>query len=314
MGRSQGPTRALIAGCALLLCGASVPVEFPLRDARWLQTSDLAADLTHQPPECLSLPADRAQRRSAEIGRIAFRDPLLLGGQAARVGLSCSTCHKNGRSNAHFHFPGLSGDPGTADVTNSLMSSHRGDGIFNPKPIPDLGGDPAKFKVSRDPQKDDLRTFVHGLITQEFDGSEPPPAVLDGVAAYVRSLSPAACHGAQGGEIRLSSMLDDVETAVSLAQQSYTSGDKPTARFLIGAARSTLGKIDERFELPGDDTSRTLLRDAAADLKVIELADDMSAQAFRDWRRQWPSRVHQLRADERKSLFSEAVLRKALSN
>lgn len=314
MGRGQGPARVLIAATALLLCGASVPAQFPLRDARWLQTSDLAADLSHQPDECLSLPADPVQRRSAEIGRIAFRDPLLLGGQAARVGLSCSTCHNNGRRNTHFHFPGLSGDPGTADVTNSLMSSHRGDGIFNPKPIPDLAGDPTKLKVSRDPNKKDLRTFIHGLITQEFDGAEPSPAVLDGLAAYVRSLSPSACRGASERSVRLSGMLDDVETAVKLAQQSYAEEDKPTSRFLIGAARSTLGKIDERFELPGDDGSRAVLRDAAADLKVIELADDMSPGAFRDWRRNWPARVRQLRTEEGKSLFSEAVLRKTLGN
>jgi hypothetical protein len=314
MGRGQGPARLLIAAAPLLLCGASVPNQFPLRDARWLQTSDLAADLTHQPPECLSLPADGALRRSAEIGRIAFRDPLLLGGQAARVGLSCSTCHKNGRSNAHFHFPGLSGEPGTADVTNSLMSSHRGDGIFNPKPIPDLGGDPAKLKVSRDPHKRDLPTFIHGLITQEFDGAEPPPAVLDGLAVYVRSLSPAACRSQHDGPIRLSSMLEDVDAAVRLAQRSYAAGDKDSARFLIGAARSMLGKIDERFELPGDEASRAVLRDAAADLKVIELADAMSPDAFRDWRRLWRARAHQLRVNEGKSLFSEAVVRRTLGN
>ena len=46
-------------------------------------------------------------------------------------------------------------------------------------------------------------------------------------------------------------MLEDVDTAVSLAQQSYAAGDKPTGRLLIGAARSTLGKIDERFEVAG---------------------------------------------------------------
>ena len=313
MGRGQGPARALIAAAALLLCGASVPVQFPLRDARWVQSSDLAADLTSQPPECLSLPAEHSQRRLAEIGRIAFRDPLLLGGQAARVGMSCSTCHKNGRSNAHFHFPGLSGDPGTADVTNSLMSSHRGDGIFNPKPIPDLAGDPSKLKVSRDLRKKDLPTFIHGLITQEFDGPEPPAAVLDGLAAYVRSLSPRACRGAEG-KIRLSSMLDDVDLAVRLAAKSYAAGDKDTGRFLVGAARSTLGKIDERFEVPGEDASRAVLRNAAADLKAIELAEEVSPDAFDDWRRLWPSRVRQLRAEEGKSLFSAATLRKALGN
>ena len=87
------------------------------------------------------------------------------------------------------------------------MSSHRGDGIFNPKPIPDLAGDPAKLKVSRDPGKDDLKRFIHGLITQEFDGPEPPPAVLEGLAAYVRSLSPPACKGQKSTPIRLASNL-----------------------------------------------------------------------------------------------------------
>src|SRR3954452_11689999 len=211
MGRGQGHARALAAAAALFLCGASTPTELPLRDARWLLSADLAADLTHEPPEGRSPSHDAALRRSEEIGRIAFRAPLLLGGQAARAGLSCSSCHRNGRTNADFHFPRISGAPGTADVTACLMSSHRGDGFFNPKPIPDLAGDPAKLKVSRDPHKDDLKRFIHGLITQEFDGPEPPAAILDGLVAYVRSLSVKNCRGSSGSTIRLTSMLDNVE-------------------------------------------------------------------------------------------------------
>ena len=314
MGRSQGRTRALIAAGALLLCGAASPTSLPLREARWLQTRDFAADLTHQPAECRSRYSDAALQHSAEIGRIAFRAPLLLGGQAARVGLSCSSCHRNGRTNADFHFPGLSGDAGTADVTASLMSSHRGDGVFNPKPIPDLAGDPAKLKISRDPQKDDLKRFIHGLITQEFDGPEPPKAVLDGVATYVRSLSPKACQGPQDTAIRLDAMLDNVETAVQLAQESYAAGDAATGRVLLSAARSTLGAIDERFQVPGGDSSRAVLRDASADLRAIELADSASPQMFAEWRSRWSPRAHDLRAAEPQSLYSEAVLRRALGN
>jgi hypothetical protein len=312
MGRRQGHARALSAAAALLLSGASTPGELPLRDARWLTSSDLAADLTHQPEECSSLSHDGALRRSEEIGRIAFRAPLLLGGQAARAGLSCATCHRNGRTNAHFHFPGLSGDAGTADVTASLMSSHRGDGIFNPKPIPDLAGDPAKLKISRDPQKDDLRKFIHGLITQEFDGPEPPPAVLYGVAAYVRSISPGACKGPANVAVSLQPMLDDVNEAIRLAQESYASGDKATGRLLIGAARSMLGMVDERFQLPSGESSRQLLREADADLKAIELADVVSAASFEAWRDKWPDRERRLGSAEARSLFSEAVIRRQL--
>jgi hypothetical protein len=314
MGRGQGRARALIAAAALLLCGGASPTGLPLREARWLQSSDLLADLALQPTECRSRYADPALERSAEIGRIAFGAPLLLGGQAARAGLSCSSCHRNGHTNPHFHFPGISGEPGTADVTASLMSSHRGDGIFNPKPIPDLAGDPTKLKISHDPKKDDLKRFIHGLITQEFDGPEPPAAVLDGLVAYVRSLSLSACKAPPTEPVHLSSMLDDVDAAVRLGEQSYLAGDEATTRVLIAAARSMLGKIDERFEVAGAQKSRALLRQADADLKTIELGDPVSPQVFRDWQARWRDRVRELRAAEGKSLFSDVMLRRALGN
>jgi hypothetical protein len=314
MGSGQGRTRAIIAAAALLLCGAAAPTSFPIREARWLETSNLAADLTRQPAECRKPYADPALERSAEIGRIAFRAPLLLGGQAARAGLSCSSCHRNGRTNADFHFPGISGAPGTADVTASLMSSHRGDGVFNPKPIPDLAGDPAKLKVSRDPHKDDLKRFIHGLITQEFDGPEPPASVLDGLAAYVRSLSPEACKSDHLTAIRLEPMLDNVDAAVRLAQDSFAAGDQATGRVLISAARSTLGAVDERFQVPGAESSRALLRDSDADLRAIELSDNVTPRMFAGWRRTWIARSGALRAAEPRSLYSGTVLRSALAH
>ena len=312
MGRRQGHARALAAAAALVVCGAATPADLPLRDARWMLSSDLVTDLMHQPAECRSPSHDTAQRRSEEIGRMAFRAPLLLGGQAARAGLSCAACHRNGRTNAHFHFPGLSGDAGTADVTASLMSSHRGDGIFNPKAIPDLAGDPAKLKVSRDPTKDDLRKFIHGLVTQEFDGPEPPSTVLDGLAAYVRSLSPAACTGPGSVTIRLQPVLADVDDAVRLAQESYADHDNAAARLLMGAARSMLGMIDERFQIVGGEKSRALLREADADLKGIERSETVSPASFDTWRSRWPERERRLLAAEPRSLFSEAVVRRQL--
>jgi hypothetical protein len=306
----QRRARLLIIVSTLLLTGGAEPNQIPIRDARWLQTRDMAAELTRQPAECLSLPADPAKRRSVEIGRIAFRAPLVLGGQAARAGLSCSSCHRNGRTNADFHFPGLSGDPGTADVTSSIMSEHRGDDIFNPKPIPDLGGDPRKLKQKGTPH---LKAFIHGLITQEFDGPEPPRPVLDGLTDYVNQISPAACAGNVSAPVALGVMLDDIDTAVRLARESLAAGDEPTARVMLAAARSTLGSIDERFRVPGDETSRELLRQADAELRTIEFADAPRAANFEKWQKDWPARRQQLRSAEANSLFSEAVLRRFLS-
>ncbi len=310
MDRNQGRARLLIGASALLLIGGAQPAQLPLREARWLQSSDIAVDLTRQPSECLALPPDPAQRRSVEIGRIAFRAPLVLGGQAARAGLSCSSCHRNGRTNADFHLPGLSGNPGTADVTSSIMSEHRGDGIFNPKPIPDLGGDPRKLKVKGTPK---LKSFIHGLITQEFDGPEPPRQVLDGLTDYVTDLSPAACGAAATSPVALDAMLDDVDTAVRLAEDTLVAGDEPTARVMIAAARSTLGSIDERFHVPGGEVSRDLLAQADSQLRTIELADVPTTAMFESWRKEWPARERQLRLVEPRSLYSEAVLRRFLS-
>jgi len=311
MDRTQRRARLLIASLALLLVGSAEADQVPIRDARWLQTRDLAADLTRQPAECLALPSDPVMRRSVEIGRIAFRAPLLLGGQAARVGMSCSTCHRNGRTNPDFHFPGLSGAPGTADVTSSIMSEHRGDGIFNPVPIPDLGGDPKKLKQKGTPN---LKTFIHGLITQEFNGHEPPSRVLEGLTAYVNQISPAACGGRVSAPVALNAMLEDVDAAVGLAQETLTSGDEPTTRLMLGAARSTLGSIDERFQVPGDEASRDILRQADAELQAVENADAPTAATFDSWRRDWPAREQWLRLAAPRSLYSEAVLRRFLSH
>lgn len=302
MDHGQGRAR-LLAAVTLLLCVAADRPQLPIREARWLKSPDVVADLTTLPSECIAWPKDRERRRSVAVGRALFRSPLLLGGQAARAGLSCASCHRNGRTNPHFHFPGISGEPGTADVTASLMSEHRGDGLFNPKSIPDLGGDPAKFKVARDPGKDDLEKFIHGLITQEFDGPEPSPAALDSIVAYVRAASPAAC--AAPSPITLESRLAEVDSAVSLAR-----GDGgATRRELLAAARSTLGSIDERFQLPGLEPARAQLR--AADAALFRL--QRSGGGWAEWQRDWPRRKRALRSAAPKSLFNPAVLRKLVA-
>ena len=305
MDRRRARARAISAAFALLLAaGAADAPRIPIREARWLAPASLFESLSREPAECLVVPRDPAERRAAAIGRIAFRAPLLLGGQAARAGMSCATCHRNGRANPGFLFPGLSGAPGTADVTSSLMSSHRGDHIINPKPIPDLGGPRAPLKVSRDPSDPALAHFIHGLIVEEFDGPEPSAEVLAGLAAYVRALRPEGCRGADE-PIRLGDRLHEVDNAVTLARASK--GD--TSRLLLAAARSTLGAIDERFRLPGLGRDRDTLRAADATLAAIRLG----RAGFDTWARTWPAQRRALLEDESRSLFSPALLRKALA-
>lgn len=289
---------------ALLLAGASDSATLPVREARWLAPGTLYRGLSREPAECFAPPADPALRRRAEIGRIAFRTPLLLGGQAARAGLSCAGCHRNGRGNPDFVFPGLSGKPGTADVTASLMSSHRGDGRFNPKPIPDLAGPRRSLKVSQDPADGRLEAFIRGLAVEEFDGPEPSPTVLGGLAAYVRALRPTACRGGER-RVSLESRLALAEQAVELA----ASEQGETRRLLLAAARSQLGSIDERFAIPGGEAARALLREVDRELAELRSGrGDLGA-----WRRHWLERRRKLLGLERSSLFDERRLRAALA-
>lgn len=301
--RARAGALILLAGAAAgVAAGAAVRAGFPIREARWTDPAALPHSLSYAPPECLARPRAPAETRSVAIGRIAFRAPLLLGGQAARAGMSCASCHVNGRGNPGFRFPGLSGAPGTADVTASLMSSHRGDGVFNPKPIPDLAGSPEKLKISRSaPGR--LESFIHGLITEEFDGPEPPAEVLAGLAAYVRSLDPAACPPGPVG-LRLGDRLAEVETAVALARTETAE----TRRLLLAAARSTLGAIDERFA--GLRADRARLREADAELNAARLRQ----RDFAGWDAVWPRIKAALLRDEGRSLYSPARLRAAFGS
>lgn len=309
-----GQARLLILICSSLLLAADRPPALPLSDARWLAAGAPVDRLLSQPGECVAWPASPPLNDSARIGRVAFQAPLLLGGQAARAGLSCSSCHRNGRNNPDFHFPGISGAAGTADVTASLLSSHRGDGKFNPKRIPDLA-DPAQQKVSRDRRSGDLRKFVHGLIVEEFDGPEPPAPVLQGLLDYLRFMDPDACEKERA--ITLGDAFRDVETALGLAEEELAmSGDATTARFLIGAARSSFGRIDERFRVPGLESERAILEGASVELGELQqsLTRGWDRPLWRRWEERWPERKRRLLEAESRSLYSATVLRRQLAS
>jgi len=231
-----------------------------------------ARALGSAPTECLKLPADPALALKIEVGRAAFRTPVLLGGQAARAHITCETCHREGRDNPDFLFPGVSGAAGTADVTNSLFSTHRGNGVDDPKPIPDLSAPKAKLKIDQDPATQKLEPFLHGLITEEFDGPEPTPAVMAGVAAYVRALEPAACPAKARQPLGVALLMSDTRRAMKAAQAEREAGDPATAVTMVASARSRLGLIDERFAGPGLAADRARLHQADARLARIQVA------------------------------------------
>jgi hypothetical protein len=270
----------------------------------WLAPgADLAAALGREPAECLKTPADPALARSVEIGRAAFRDPLLLGGQAARAGLSCESCHAGGRDNPRFRFPGLSGPPGTADVTSSLFSRVRGDAVFNPRPIPDLAGPRATLKTPPEA----LPAFLRGLVVEEFDGAEPPAAVLQGLVDYMAALDPAACPRAREAPVTLAGHLANARRALAAAA---TAPDPETAARMVAAARAALFLVDERYQrLPAETQA---LRAAAARLAPLQAAARAGAPDLaRDldgWLSDSRRLERRLAAREAESLYAPARL------
>ena len=298
MDRSRTLAGLLIAAALPLLGAAADRLAYPIREARWSTSEALPQALTRQPRECLAGAAGD-EARSVAIGRAAFRTPLLLGGQAARAGLSCASCHRNGRGNPDFVFPGLSGAPGTADVTSFLTSPRRGDHRDDPRRIPDLAADPPS--IARDPAARALEAFIRGLVVEEFDGPEPPPAVLEGLADYVRALRPC------GGEepVRLVTHLGELDAALSAAVDAAERGDAATARLLIGAARSALGRIHERYRLPGLDAERRLSEQAGEALGRIRDRDALAIELV-GWRSDWRPSLDRLQASEARSLYEPA--------
>jgi hypothetical protein len=310
MGR-RWQTALVLTGVAIAVAGialAGVAMQSPLRAARWLPADRQAHALAYEPRECLLRATDPQAARRIAIGRTAFRTPLLLGGQAARAGLSCNSCHRSGHGNPDFQFPGLSGAPGTADVTSSLMSSHRGDRIDNPKPIPDLSGPAQNLKVSRDPANRKLETFIHGLIVEEFDGPEPTAMTLDGLAQYVRALSPSGCPKQIEQRIHLAEDLSDARAAMQATQFALDAHDRATARLMLASARSALGMIDERYAAPALAHDRELLHEADLELAAIQAAVDAgnadTPLRIAAWLAKMPRWIAPLEHDEPLSLFN----------
>ena len=304
-------TGTLLAAACLALAAAAADVPLraaPLRAARWLPAERLPQALAYAPNECLTTAADPQTARRIAIGRAAFRTPLLLGGQAARAGLSCDGCHRNGRGNPDFQFPGLSGAPGTADVTSSLMSSHRGDGVANPTAIPDLAGPAQSLKISRKRSGRALETFVRGLIVEEFDGPEPTRLTLDSVAEYVRALSPQACPGTAQHRIVLADYLSDARAAMRATHYALDAHDPATARLMLSSARTALGMIDERYAGPELARDRQLIRDADLELAAIQNAIDARAPdtsvRIAAWLARMPRWSEPLQHNESVSLFN----------
>lgn len=294
--------KAAFAALVLAATAASAAPQL-LRAQAW--TADgraLAHDLTHAPRECVG-----ALSMQAEAGRALFRSPGLLGGPAARLGLSCNACHSNGRVNATFFLPELTNRAGAADVTSEWASKVRGDGVMNPRPIPDLAGVSARPTHGRlnDPS---LEHFVHSVIEEEFQGPPPSPEAFGDLISYLRALSPR-CDSEVN--VTLSDAANDVRRAVAAAQRA----DAPTASALLLGAQDAIGRVVERLPETRFARERTALETLARALGAMRYAANPPAALSNGgagWSARFDAIVAQIAPRERQTYFNEATLREAL--
>jgi len=190
-------TALLLAAC---LAAAARGEAVAPSESRWLPPgSDLAAGLSERPAMRLkAAAAGGGLPPLAVLGELAFRSPATLGGEAYRAGLSCATCHPAGHLNERFFVPGLSDRPGNVDVTAGLFQPSVDDRVANPLNIPSLRGVAARAPYGRDGREPSLRQFVRDIVAVEFGGEEPPPWLLDGLAAFLRQLERLPGAGVDG--------------------------------------------------------------------------------------------------------------------
>lgn len=281
-------------------------------ELRWTAPGTEHQVVSTQPLVCL----DKAPELKPAVaaGQALFNTPTLLGGQAAKARLSCASCHVNGRDNPHFMLSGISGKPGSADVTNSFFNAARGNAEFDPVLIPDLT---VPGKVSRDPMDRQLEVFIRTLIVEEFAGAEPSPAVLNSLATYVRAIKACPNNSTTHVARRLDDQLVIMNGALTAAVKSANEGDDQEFALLIAAARHQLGLISERYAGTQLQRERTLLLEASRDLVRLS-QQQRTAGNFQQAIIVWQSRLDKIRIEslvpkENLSLYDQARLRVVFS-
>jgi hypothetical protein len=304
-----------IAGCSVLTSGRDGVVR-PPEVMNWVSPPDQAVSvLTRMPVSCRLPPATPDQQARQLRGRLVFESTALLGGQAARSGMSCATCHRNGRGNPHFRFPGVSDAPGTADVTTGFFSKERGDDRFNPVPIPDLAVRAgAKFP---DRGSEPFRDFVRGLVVEEFQGVPPTPGLFEDLLIYLDGLDIRACAD-PGASLPVTWRQDwqDARAAVAAAGRALTENDSGAARFMLRAARYRLGTLHERYAVPGGNVQRKLVkasRRLERALKALPGDPETAGRILGDWNASARSVERALDRHAESSLFNPEVLARAVA-
>jgi cytochrome c peroxidase len=150
--------------------------------------TELDEDALGRPREIFHSEINGRKSDLIKLGNLAFSSPSILGSVAQRAGMSCETCHVNGAGNAKLFMPKMSTRPGNFDTTGALFNPKADNGALDPVRIPSLRGARFLAPYGADGRIASLRDFVRNVIVNEFAGSEPSPAILDAIVAYIHDI------------------------------------------------------------------------------------------------------------------------------
>jgi cytochrome c peroxidase len=167
---------------------APVPETAPEFDlAPWLPPGTDLADQDPLPRLVLNFEErgiNEADLFLVAYGDMLFDSPEIFGEPARSLGLTCSTCHNRSDINQRFFIPGISPQPGAADVDGHFFNSRFNDFRDDPLDIPSLRGLRFTGPYGRDGRFASLRDFTRNVVVNEFAGEEPTPLMLDALVAY----------------------------------------------------------------------------------------------------------------------------------
>lgn len=264
--------RAFVAGLALVLAACAAPAALsPPQEAQWIAPGrDISAILAKEPVACVKRSHNKLESEAIRRGEIAFNSPFLLGGQAAKQGISCAACHRNGRGNPDFFFAGLSDAAGRVDVSQAFFGPAREDHRDNPVKIPDLALPEGQKMVDRaDDQA--LTAFLTSQIIDEFHACAPGQTVLDGLKAYLRSIDTANCAPDAVQKVRMEGFL---ALGLDAYRTSFAVDNAADRAFFRDSARHFLRKTHDRLAGKGAKSLRQRLVLASAQMeKGADFAD-----------------------------------------
>ena len=212
-------------------------------------------------PELIS--KETALEGKALLGKLLFNSPSLLGEKAVRIGLSCNSCHPSGHVNTDFYIEGLSGKPGTIDLTNSFWRDGTEDKIFNPIPIPSLRNVKGTAPYGTQQILPTLPAFTRHVIVTEFGGPEPDQEVLKALIAYM--------------------FLLEKETGDNRFIQAQTPSFRALANLLSPAIKArNINRFDRNSSLLREELGRRINSENEARSKQIVQDLKKLRQTFRD--------------------------------